>query len=327
MRVGRNPAKDHQRLSGFGSMRVVVPVYVPHVTGYFARMIDVVELCLDSLWRTKADSTLVTVVANGCCEEMLDVLRARSDAGQLDQLIVNQENRGKVDSTLAVARGAWEEWILISDCDALFLPGWHAEVSATLRSFPRCAFLGLSPAPNLVLYHTSSTVVGAALTGQLRVGRVVDMESAQAFSRSVDSDAVFESSARRHLYVRGGDIRAVVGAGHFCFVARREMLRSGPDYPSREALNGRADAEWLDAPCDQMGGWRLSTPRAWVLHIGNVPEPWMRPATALPSPSPTPDEGLGVADNAWVPGVSLSPRVLRLVHRVSALTLKLLGVR
>src|SRR5262249_3296616 len=41
-------------------------------------------------------------------------------------------------------------------------------------------------------------------------------------------------------------------------------------------IEGQSELRWLDHPPDRLGFWRLSTPRAWVNHMGNIPEEWMR---------------------------------------------------
>ena len=92
---------------------MVVPVYipgddVPDELGYFADAVRILELCLASLALTSGAETRVTVVANGCRAEVVDVLSARQRAGSIDQLVVSHDNlaRSTGSSSAPGARGS-----------------------------------------------------------------------------------------------------------------------------------------------------------------------------------------------------------------------------
>ncbi len=290
VREGTNPAALSPDLAPHGGMRAIVPVHAPAADGYHRHSLEIMRLCLDSIAATTSSDVAVTVIANGCAPEVVDELLARAAAGDIDQVVVNATNRGKVDAVLSVARGAWEEHLLLADADALLLPGWQAAALEVLRAFPECGVLGLAPAPHLAWYETSATVLGALTRRLLARGPVADVEDLERFAASVGTPALAEVHRSAQLHVERGHVRALIGAGHFCFVTSRRALAGAPSAPSSSAAIG-AEQRWLDAPPDRAGWWRLSLPRAHALHLGNVPEPWMQVPDAAAAAALLPPAG------------------------------------
>jgi hypothetical protein len=276
MRIGLNTAKLATQLEGGGFHRVVIPVYIPHQEGYFARSLEVLGLCLESLRRTAGDLVSVTVVSNGSAPAVVDELQRRSREGQIDQLVLNVSNRGKVDAALAAARGSFEPLVTVTDCDVLFRAGWVGAVEGLFRAFPECGFVTPFPNPKLAWYHTSATVLGARARGELGFEKRVPDCDLDRFAVSIGQPDLFTAKDRgEQMVVRRGDALACVGGGHFVFSTRREVLAAMPAGPSLQAIDGKSEELWLDEPPDRAGFWRLSTPRAVAYHMGNVPEPWM----------------------------------------------------
>src|SRR5262249_29640189 len=122
MRQGDKPSEVLKTLPAFPSHRVIIPIYVPNLEGYYKDALEILTLCFECLHYTSAGRVSVTVVSNNACKEVLAHLERYYDAGQVDQIVMNRANRGKVDAMLSAARAAFEEFITISDCDVLFLP-------------------------------------------------------------------------------------------------------------------------------------------------------------------------------------------------------------
>ncbi|MGZ4695306.1 MAG: hypothetical protein ACXWA3_16925, partial [Acidimicrobiales bacterium] len=81
---------------------------------------------------------------------------------------------------------------------------------------------------------------------------------------------LFSGHESDQLVVERGPVTALVGAGHFACGLRRAAL---DDVAAGPCLGW--ERESLDLPLDAAGWWRLATPTAWALHLGNVAEPWM----------------------------------------------------
>ncbi len=275
MRVGANPAKAQTGLNGYGSHRIIVPVYIPHLEGYFQHAIEVLRLCLESLRVTASKKAAVTIVSNGCVPEAIEEMERHLD--WIDQLALNRHNRGKIDAVISVARGSFEPLITITDCDVLFRDGWIEAVEEMFQNFPECGYLCPFPSPAGVWHHTSATLIGALARAELSYEKVVDDRDLDRFAQSIGRPDLFKPEHRdAQLIVRRNGGVACVGAGHFTCTIRRETLAGMPDEPSLKAIEGQSELRWLDLPPDGLGFWRLSTPQAWVNHMGNVPEEWMR---------------------------------------------------
>ncbi|MGH9846613.1 MAG: glycosyltransferase family A protein [Blastocatellia bacterium] len=273
MRVGANPAKSQTGLGGYGLHRIIVPVYIPHLEGYFEHAIEVLRLCLESLRITASKKAAITVVSNGCAPVAVEELKRLE---WIDQLILNQQNRGKIDAAVTAARGSYEPLVTITDCDVLFRDGWIEAVEEVFQTFPECGYVCPFPSPAGAWHHTSATLLGALARAELGYEKVVDNADLDRFAHSIGRLDLYKPEHRNaQLIVRRQGRIACIGAGHFTCTLRREVLAGMPGEPSLKAIEGQSELRWLDLPPDAMGFWRLSTPRAWVHHMGNIPEPWM----------------------------------------------------
>ncbi len=139
-----------------------------------------------------------------------------------------------------------------------------------LAAFPECGVVGAAPAPNLVTYATSATVLGGLARREVTRRAVVDPADLARFAESVGTPGLFAGHEASQLVVARGSATALIGAGHFACAIRRAALA---DVPPGPCLGW--ERESLDVPLDAAGWWRLATPGAWALHLGNVVEPWM----------------------------------------------------
>ncbi len=281
MRIGENPAKSAPAVRSDAVIRVVVPIYIPTQSGYFADALALTERCLDSLSRTGGPDTKITAVANACATPVVERLVARQEAGLVDQVLVSGENLGKVDGFLAGARGSWEPVVVVSDSDVLWRPGWPEALTGVLEAFPECALVSASPGPHLVRYASSTTILAASARRLLRREAAVDPAELQRFEDSVGTPRLFDGQRERQWLVRRAGVSALVGGGHFAFALRRAALTS---VAGERVLGWEREA--LDVPLDRDGWWRLSTPQAYALHLGNQLEAWMDDEIAIDAARP-----------------------------------------
>lgn len=277
MRIGVNPAKSQPGLSEYGRHRIIVPVYIPHLDGYFQHAIEILNLCLESLRITASSKAAITIVSNGCAPAAIEEMERRYREGWVDQLVLNRCNRGKIDAAVSVARGCFEPLLTITDGDMLFRDGWIEAVEELFQTFPECGYICPFPSPTGAWYNTSATLLGALARAELSSEKVVDDNDLDRFAHSIGRPDLFKPEHKdAQLIVRRNNRIACIGAGHYTCTIRREVLAGMPSGPSLKAIDGPTDMRWLDLPPDEMGFWRLSTPRAWVNHMGNIPEQWMR---------------------------------------------------
>ncbi|MDQ2805821.1 MAG: glycosyltransferase family 2 protein [Chloroflexota bacterium] len=277
MRLGINPAKLKSQLPSYLAHRLIIPVHIPAHEGYFSQSLDILRLCLESVRQTVGGNAAVTLISNGSTPAVVAELERHHAAGWVDQLIINHTNRGKVDVVAAVARGAFEEFLTVADCDVLFRRGWLEAVEAMFARFPECGFVAPVPNPLLLWHHTSATVLGALAHRELGFARVIAEDDWQRFTRSIERlDLATGPHCRTQLTVQRGGTIACVGAGHFVFTMRKSVVGGMPLEPSLNAISGDSELRWLDMPADKLGFWRLATPQAYAYHMGNQIEPWMQ---------------------------------------------------
>ncbi|MGH9945458.1 MAG: glycosyltransferase family A protein, partial [Pyrinomonadaceae bacterium] len=274
MRIGLNEVKGVQ-LDGYLRHRVVLPVYIPKLEGYYEHALEILKLCLESLRLTVAGRANVTIVCNGSIEVVVEELRRQYAAGWIDQLVLNQTNRGRVDGVVPTARGAYEELITITDCDVLFTPGWLEAVEDIFRQFPECGFASPSPNPIFTWYYNTATTLGGFASRELAFEKVVPDADLDRFAHSIGRPDLYRPEHRRsQMILKRGGATACVGCGHFVFTIRREVMAAYPKDPCLKAMGG-GSPQIHDLPPDKLGYWRLSTTRAYAYHMGNTPEPWM----------------------------------------------------
>jgi hypothetical protein len=75
------------------------------------------------------------VISNGSCDTINTKLLQQE--GQIDELIIEKDLIGKINSILKVLRTAEERLITITDADVLFVNGWEQAVLNVLKHFPK----------------------------------------------------------------------------------------------------------------------------------------------------------------------------------------------
>ena len=273
MREGINPAKYVSALAAYKQHRIIIPVYIPEQFGYFKYSLEILDLCLRSLRCTTTGQYSITLISNGCASEVVGQLSNYYKQGWIDQLIINRENHGKLDSIMTVARGAYEELITFADCDALFYPGWLDAVTQIFNAFPEAGWVSSMPAPDTTWLNTTSTVFIAFSKGILKKRPVVAEENLNRFGESISRPEMYRSRTHEcYLTVEREGVTGVVGGGHFSFSLRPQVFQKVPSVPSSRFIS---EEEFFGQPFDAAGYWRLSTPRLYVQHMGNIPEKWM----------------------------------------------------
>src|SRR4051812_4363028 len=81
MRVGVSDTKNVTTAAEIRRHRVILPIYIPRLTGYFKDSLTILGMCLESLRLTAGDRTSVTLIANQCADEALEMLTDHYRAG------------------------------------------------------------------------------------------------------------------------------------------------------------------------------------------------------------------------------------------------------
>lgn len=276
MREGENLSKDILTASSDSCHRVIIPLYIPEEEEYYKDSFKLFEYCLKSIHKTSISNLKVSVVSNGSSDlvnaKLLDLYKEK----YIDELIIEKENIGKINSVLKALRTAQERLITITDADVLFDNNWEKEVLNIFEEFPKAG--SVSPVPVFKTHFrlTSNIWFDNLFSSRLKFLPVPDPESMELFAKSIGwsfLDIIYREFIAT-LKSKNGKI-AVLGSSHFVCTYKREIFSQMPKNNSVYKLGGDSEYLFTDLPVIKMGGYRLATYSNHAFHLGNVFEDWM----------------------------------------------------
>lgn len=278
MRIGENPNKNtNSEISSTVYHRIVVPVYIPNLEdSYFKSAIDILKVNLESLLSTIHSRSRITIVNNGCCQEVREYLEKMYDKSPLfDQLFHSKTNLGKINAVYSGIKSNTEELITVTDADVMFKSGWQKAVEEIFYGFPEAGMV--SPVPHSMgfINFSNATAYFGLFKGKLYFDTVRDPDDLQKFENSIQRNVLKPIHYKKYLVVDNGRAKGVMGCGHFVATYRREVFSFAPNSPARDFLSTRSDNDYLDMPNDVGGFLRMATLNNYGYHLGNVHEPWM----------------------------------------------------
>jgi len=276
MRNSKNPAKE-KRITNIRSFhRVIIPLYIPNELDYYKDAWEIFKYCLLSLSSTSISTLVISVISNGCCNSVNKKLYDYYERGLLDELIIEKQNIGKINSVLKSIRTANERLITVTDADVLFLNGWEEAVINVFEEFPKAGVV--SPVP-IFRRHNSLTYniwYDYLFSKKLRFTKVKNPEALTRFAKSIGWTFLDEKYKDIILTLSGkNNNRAVVGSPHFVATYKREVFEALPKNNSNYKLGGESELKYTDEPVIKCDGYRLATEDNYCFHLGNTLEDWM----------------------------------------------------
>jgi GT2 family glycosyltransferase len=269
MRIGHNPARFIEKVDQPANIVVAVVNCIPFLGGYYEQSLDVLKVVVESLnaTREKAHPYDVMIFDNHSCAEVRTYLKEASDQGKIQYLILSDHNLGKIGAWNFMFGAAQAEYVVFSDGDIGFRPGWLNASLELFEAFPNVGMVTARPLPTPKQY-SSATVSWAQQEKVLEEGRFLSREVFWEHARSIKQMKYEEdpNSPVRMLRVTFSGKVAYAGATHFQFMARREILQKIIPLPSEQPMRGERA---LDVAINEMGLLRLMTEQALVWHMGN----------------------------------------------------------
>ncbi|MEG9328959.1 glycosyltransferase family A protein [Salinimicrobium catena] len=273
MRVGYNPNKDQKLEETSWTHQVIVPVFIPSMTGYFRDSLEILKLCLESLRRTTHDLTFLTVVDNGSCKEVRDFLHTLHHKEEIHELITTT-NIGKINAALKGALGHNMPLVTITDADVLFKTDWQNETVRIFNGIPKTGVVGLIPQFLSYQYNSENLLFNNFFSNKVKFKAVKDPEAMAAFYDSIGWDRTYpKERLKKILCYDDSAVVACVGAGHVVATYRREIL-DAVKFKSNYKMGGDSEAS-LDQLPSHLGYYSYTTYRNYACHMGNVLEDWM----------------------------------------------------
>ncbi|MDR6762536.1 hypothetical protein J2Y38_002747 [Flavobacterium sp. 2755] len=275
MRVGYNPNKDKVQEDNVFFHQVVIPVYIPNQEGYFKDSFKILQYCLESLFKTCHNKTYFTIVNNGSNNEVVEYLNNLYHDKKIHELI-HTSNIGKINAVLKGITGQNFKLITIADADALFLNEWQNATYEVFKAFPKAGAVCPTPSPKSFSNKTANVIFENLFSNLLKFTAVKNPKALQYFANSIGNPEFYKNThLEKYLTLSNGNLKAVIGAGHFVATYRSDVFSNLGVLFSDYSLGGNSEDEILDKTVVRNGLWRLSTEDNFVYHMGNVEEEWM----------------------------------------------------
>jgi glycosyltransferase involved in cell wall biosynthesis len=274
MRVGQNPARFVEKVAQPAEITVAVVNCIPFLSGYYENSLEVLKTVVESLHTSREDLHPydVMVFDNHSCAEVRAYLQEGYEQGKIQYLVLSDTNIGKLGAWNFMFGAAQGKYIVFSDGDVAYRPGWLKASLDLFDTFPNVGMVTARPyrASNK---FSDSTVEWARKQdpGMLAEGRFIPWETFWEHAKSIGFS---EEQARKDYHndneydyrlTYKGKI-AYIGAGHFQFMARRDVLQKIIPFHSVQPMRGERA---LDEAVDKLGCLRLTTETPLVWHIGN----------------------------------------------------------
>lgn len=277
MRIGNNPRKNDKQEATDYLHQVIIPVYIPNNEGYFSDCFKILQICLDSLFKTVHSKTFITIVNNGSCEEVVNYLNGVYKNGFIKELI-HTTNIGKNNAVLKGLKGHYFMYVTIADADVLFLNGWQNETMKVFNTFPKAGVVGIVPQLKSFSYLCANVLFDNFFSNKLKFTKVINPEGIKHFYKSIGWDNDYNKEYLRYQLTisDSSNCKAVIGSGHFVATYKNEVLEQNLKIKIDEYISSKFDRLLFDVPVTKKGGWRLTTENNYAYHMGNVYEEWMQ---------------------------------------------------
>jgi glycosyltransferase involved in cell wall biosynthesis len=260
MRIGQNPAKYVDHVTQPEKITIAVLSYIPFLSGFYAETLEVLKVCLGTIWDTADLPYDLMVFDNGSCREAQDYLLEMQRLGKIQYLILSEKNLGKGGAWNIIFDAAPGEYIAYTDSDQYFYPGWLSKSMELINTYPNVGMVTARPIRTPREFNTSS-IEWASNNPEvtLEEGVFVPWEQFKDFTMSM---GITEEKTKEWFGI-GGDIRvtyqgvtAFIGAGHFQFMAKKSVLREFLPFDMSKPMG---QVRMLDARMNKAGYLRLMT--------------------------------------------------------------------
>ncbi|MBI9042248.1 glycosyltransferase family A protein [Lutibacter sp.] len=276
MRIGNNPSNHEIVKPNTALHRVIIPVYIPHENDYFKDAFQIFEYCVSSILKTSTTHLKISIISNGCSNEVNDKLLVLYKKYDIDELIVENEGIGKINSVLKALRTAEERFITITDADVLFINGWEENVLKVFKEFPKAGAVCPTPVFRKHFQLTSNIWFNYLFSKKLAFTKVKNPEAMTKFANSIGWPWLDEKYKDVYATITSKNgIVAMVGCSHFVATYKREVFTEMPVGNTEFKIRGNSEYLYTDVPVIKKGGYRLSTEDNYTYHMGNVLEDWM----------------------------------------------------
>lgn len=276
MRKGSNKSKEKILSLNKCSHRIVIPLYIPNEKKYYKDALKIFKYCVFSVKKTAISPIKISVISNGSSNFINDELLKMYKENIIDELIIEREGIGKINSLLKVLRTVEERLVTITDADVLFINGWEKAIIEVFESFPKAGVVCPVPVFRTHLKLTSNIWFYNLFSNKIKFLPVKNKKAMTMFANSIGwpwLDEKYKDSIGT-LKAKDGCI-SVLGSSHFVATYKSEVFSQLPKKNTIYKLGGDSEFLYTDKPVMKTGGYRLATYDNYAYHMGNTLETWM----------------------------------------------------
>ena len=271
MRTGQNPAKfANGQIAYTSRITIALLTYIPHLQGYYANSLDVLKASINSIEKNTKRPYDLLVFDNGSGTETQTYLQTLHASDRVQFLFNSSRNIGKGKAWELIFSVAPGEVIAYADGDVLFESGWLEGAMELLESYPDVGMVSCRPMRTYEEGHTATqSWAEQDPDALLEEGHFIDWETFREHDVNLgieENEVLARFKESRDLRVTYHGVQALIGAGHWQFVAYKKTIQSclplGIDRPL-------GDDRKLDEAINQAGYLRLMTTKPFVRHLGN----------------------------------------------------------
>jgi glycosyltransferase involved in cell wall biosynthesis len=268
-RIGHNPAKKAMQAHQAANITVAVLVHIPYQQGYYHQSLGVLQVCLDSIISHTEQPFDLMVFDNASCDEVVDYLTKKHQAGEIQYLLLSDKNLGKVGAWNMIFNAAPGEYIVYADSDVYFLPGWLPKHQEVFAAFPQVGTVSGLPLREQPKFCKVTLKKVEELPGvEVQKGRFIPENWIKDHVLSLGKPDELEADlARQDTLVVSSGVKAYVTGAHFQFMIRKETVK--PYLPFEYSRPMGPDVAQFDEAIDGNGYLRLAVSERTVYHIGN----------------------------------------------------------
>jgi len=191
MRQGNNPNKTKFAPAKLEKLVFQVITYLPTLSGYHEKRLEVVKTCLASMTRHANIEHSVIVCDNGSVPELTQWIRDEIKPA----LFIESDNFGKNTQRKMIAQMIQPDKVICySDDDIYFYPDWLRPQLKLLDNLPRVACVSGYPVRTSFRWGNKNTLLWAKDNAEIQIGKFISVQEEKDFCVSVERD--YETHAR-----------------------------------------------------------------------------------------------------------------------------------
>lgn len=272
MRKGINPVKQLNTVEKPQRVTTAVLNHIPFLDGFYADMLNVLDMSLTSLRENAGMDFDLLVYDNGSCPEARAYLLSEFDHGKIQTLILSDRNMGKGGAWNVMLQAAPGEIVAYADNDVLYHEGWLRESVKVLDTYPNVGMVTSRPYHSIPeLYSASMDWAEGNSDVKMEKGNFINPDWIREFLQSLErtEEEILEDINQEDVRLTYKGVSTFCGASHWQFLAWKKVLQ---EFLPIDLSKPLGQVLRLDKMVNDRGYLRLMTDKPYVMNLSNTVE-------------------------------------------------------